>query len=290
MAERPPKGYNRRDKPLPHLFEYNVGLRINSSGLQSFISSYIRTHKDTNDPTTIEVNSRNANFLVDTGSLICEDSIVQKMHIVKTYTMGLLMLDTDKIRHVKVFHSMYGGVFSDSWSPEDEKTSLAVEDILELTDDEATNMDVTPKFAGANFVSYTNHPVSNVTKTEVFGDLNLSVNLVPEGVAFDLDTYFNSKRFYTNGGKVQAASPFIGATTLTHQKPFYTTSYTKFIKQHLRFGRRDLYIGELHHLPQYDASAQITDPFDAPSASSQVTMKVICSYNEWNEDFNQKKG
>ncbi len=291
MAERPPFGYNKRDKPLPHLFAHIFGLNMLTDTVRSTVSTFLRTSKATNDPSTIEVNPRNAAFAVDTGALICEDSIVQKMSIVKSYSLSEGARETENFLAVKLFHTNIMGVFEDSWTPKDEKTNLEVEDILELTRD-ATNMDVTPKF---NSTSLTGavvgaHPLSNVTKTEVFGDLNLSGDATMEGVEFDLDTYFDSKRFMTNGGKVNAASPRMGSTILNVANGGYSTSGgVKFLPKHMRFGRRDLFFGEIHHLPKQNNVAQIVDHLQVPANAMTVSVKIIVAFNEWNTEFDQKR-
>lgn len=248
----------------------------------------MRTSKATNDPSTIEVNPRNATFAVDTGALICEDSIVQKMQIVKHYFMTEGALITENYQAIKIFHTNIMGVFEDSWTPKDEKTSLEVEDVLEVTRD-ATNMDVTPKFNGTDLTSSSPQPMSTVTKTEVFGDINLGGNTNMEGVEFDLDTYFN-KRYYTNGGKISSASPRMDSTILKKSQGGYRgSSQTKFLPKHMRFGRRDLFFGELYHLPKYNLAEQILDPVQVPANVGHVGIKVIVTFNEWNTEFDQKR-
>ncbi len=288
LAERPPAGYNTRDKPLPHLFVYQASLNIVTDIVRSTMFTYLRTTKDSNDPSTIEVNPRNAAFATDTGAVICEDSIVQKMNIVKMYGMTEGARETENYTAVKFYHTNIMGVFEDSWTPKDEKTSLEVEDILEVTRD-ATKMDVTPKFSGTKLTGSLLQPVSTVTMAEAFGDYNLNTNLTMEGVAFDLDTYFN-KRFYTNGGKVNAASPRMNSTILNVSRGgIKTSSETKFLPKRMRFGRRDLYFGELYHLPKYTEASQILDHSQVPANAALVYMKVIVSFNEWNTEFDQKR-
>ncbi len=291
MAERPPFGYNKRDKPLPHKFGYKFTLNLLTDTVRSTVATYMRTSKATNDPSTIEVNPRNSAFAVDTGALICEDSIVQKMSIVKNYFMTENARETENFTAIKFFNSMIMGVFEDSWTPKDEKTSLEVEDVLELTRD-ATNMDVTPKYNGTNLTGLASTqlvPLSTVTKTEVFGDVNLTVDAMMEGVDFDLDTYFN-KRFFTNGGKISAASPRMNNTILRESNGgVFTSSETKFLPKRMRFGRRDLFMGELFHLPKHLDFAQVIDHSQVPANAGTVGFKIIVSFNEWNTEFDQKR-
>ncbi len=287
MPERPPPGYNTRDKPLPHLFKYDYTLNIFNDTNNSTILTYMRSSKATNDPSTIEVNPRNAAFAVDTGALICEDSIVQTISIRKNFAITEAARVTENIRAIKMNTMKIMGVFEDSWTPKDEKTNLEVEDILEVTRD-ATNMDVTPKFTTTNLQYSDDHPVSTVTKTEVFGDLNLTTDLSMEGVAFDTDTYFN-KKYYTNGGKVTSIAPSMKTFTLAMPRAYHTTFERKFLPKHMRFGRRDLYFGELIHSPTYTSSEQLTDSFVVIANVSQIYGSAIISFNEWNTEFDQKR-
>ncbi len=289
MAERPPKGYDKRDKPLPHLFKYEFGLNLALETQNSVITTYMRTTKASNDPTTIEVNPRNAAFAVDAGAVICEESIVQRMSIMKTYYMSELTRVTDNIHALKMQNMMIKGVFEDSWTPADEKTGTKIEDIIEVTHD-TTNMDVVPKVSTVDVPNSDDHPLSSVTISEVFGDYNLTGNRKIESVAFDVDTYFNCKKYYTNGGKLNQVAPSLNTFMLTERKGFVTQGGTKFIPRHMQFGRRDLLFAELHHLPMYNTTEQITDSFTAPTSAIAVTVKIICAFNEWNPDFDQKRG
>lgn len=248
----------------------------------------MRTTNASNDPTTIEVNPKNSAFAVDTGAVICEDSIVQKISLVKSAMLNETSRETEKILAIKYYHTNIMGVFEDSWTPKDEKTNLEVEDILEVTRI-AAQMDVIPKFNATNLSGTSTQPFSTVTMTEVFGDYTLSGNADSEGVTFDLDTYFNSKKFFTNGGKVTAASPRMDSTIISQKNGgFITSSQTKFLPQRMRFGRRDLFFGELYHLPIFTEASQILDPDQVYANAAYVNFKVIVSFMEWNTEFNQK--
>ncbi len=284
MAEKPPFGYNKRDKPLPHHFVYQWGLDLTAATKDSFLATYMRTSKNSSDPATIEVNNRNTNFVVDIGPLICEESIVQKMTIAKTTTMTKLARVTDNLHAITVMNGMMKGVFADTWSPADELTTTKIEDIVEVTD-EATNMDVVPKHTGTDLSDEGDQPLSNVTATEVFGDYNLTTNANLEGVDFNLKTYRDALRYYTIAGKLRTVMPFLKRRILTYRMPSFTSFQTKFIPKQFRFGRRDLFIGELFHQPLFNTADQISNTFVSPTAGGHVdyTSEIWVFQMETNE-------
>ncbi len=284
--ERPPAGYDRNDFPLPHYFTYNFPLTAFTDFATQLI--YMRTTKDSLQPETIEVNPRNTNYVVDTGSVICEESIVQQITIKKVYIMTEGAIETDKLSAIKVSSLKIMGVFKEAWNPIDELTSKEVEDVVETTY-ENTKMDVTPKFTGTALSSTLLYPVSTITMAEGFADINLTTDLTYEKVNFSQDDYFNSKKYYTNGGAVNVVAPVMENQILNRNRRHYTSYQNKFLPKKMRFGRRALFFGEIFQLLRYTDVNQVMETLAAPTNITHVEFKVIVSFNEWNREFNQKR-
>ncbi len=292
MPEKPPRGYRTNDRGLNHHFVYDFTLDITDETKNSTIATLLRTSDDTVDPSTIEVNDRNANFAEDAGPLICADSIVQKMSCIKVMGLTELAYSTDRLYNVKLMQSQIAGCFPEDWNPLDDRTSLKVEDICEVTYD-ATKQDVTPKFSGIDLPEGNSgaHPFSDVTDAEVFGDYNLTTSDNNESVAFDLDTYFSARKNYSNKGALKKVMPFIRSHRLNAAKEYGKSfSMTKFIPERCRYGREGLFLGDLIHLPIYTRPEQFTDSFTAPTAGAHVFVKYIVNFTEFNTEFNQKRG
>jgi len=286
MPERPPRGYDRRDKPLPHYFVYEFGLDSAGSTRNATMATYLRTSKISNDPSTIEVNPRNAAFAVDTGALICEESIVQKMTINKTIAMSAAF--AAQVPAVTIQNLVIAGCFEDSWSPADERSGATVESIIEVTDEPTTNMDVTPKWTATALAKEEDQPFSTITGTENFTEYNMSSSTM-KSVAWNTKAYFDARKFYTNGNKMASVAPILKTRILNSKKQTYIReSGQKFVPKQCQFGRRDNYFGEMFHVPFFSDPEQIIDSFTTPSSAANVIYEIIVSFNEWNPLFDQK--
>ncbi len=286
--ENPPRGYDSRDFPLPHRFIYDYMLELGVATKNSTMQTYMRTTKKSADPATIPVNPRNSAYAIETGPTICFDSIVAKMTISKLFTLTELA-KTDNIGAVK-FHTMkIMGAWEDDYTAIDEDTSETIQTILELTMD-ATNEDVTPKYATNLIGTTANHPVSNlVDADEAFGDWNLDTNLVMEGVAFNADTMFNALRFFTNGGKLKTLMGKYKTHILSQNRLFSNVFENKFVPKKVQFGVPAMYFGELVHIPLSTEPDQVVPTSQGLTGGGYLSCKTIVSFNEWNKEFDQRR-
>lgn len=285
--ERPPRGYDRHDFPLPHYFTYEFGLDSTTETKNATIATYLRTSKISVDPTTIEVNPRHTDFAVDTGPLICEESIVDRITIKKSVAMSAAFIA--QVPAVTTRELMIKGCFEDTWSPTDEKTTTSIEDIVEVTNESTTNMDVTPKFSGTDLFSEENQPLSTITGAESVAHYNLTTDAKLESVAWNAKTYFDAKRYYTNGAKLNTVAPNLITNVLNAKRKNYMTSLqTKFVPPQCRFGRRDLFLGSLFDVPLFSDPDQVINSFVAAVTEAHVIYEIIVMFNEWNPAFDQK--
>ena len=244
VNERVPRGYNRRDKPLPHEMHYRFQLDLATAAKRATMLTMMRTTKGSNDPATIEVNPRNSNFAVDAGSVICYDSIVQKLTMSLDFTLSEHAIDTDGIKALGLYYFTIAGAWEDSWTPADEGvTTNTIADLLEITSEATTNDDVTPTFNGNDLSATSTHPLSTVTMSEAFGDLNLSGANNIEGITFDQDQIYDAKQYYTNGGKLNTLMGHIHKVVLTENRPHKHVMISKFVPRKVRYGNPHLYFG-----------------------------------------------
>ncbi len=289
MAERPPPGYNIRDKPLAHKFAYKFGLGVNVVNATSAMMTFLRTSKNSVDPKTIEVNNRNTSFAKDAGPLICFDSIVQMISISLAVTMTKACIVTDKLEAVKVYHQNIHGAFEDAWTPADEISTTTIADILNVTSD-TVNEDVTPEFQGTTLPAEEDHPLSTVTAAEVFGDYNLTTNAQMENTEkFDIDEYFDALQFYTNGGKLKSLTGPLQSFVLTRNHTIQRIFQQKFTPKSVRFGNPHMFFAKRITTPVYNSVQQLTSNADAPTAIAEVMVTCNVRFNEWNPDFDQAR-
>ncbi len=291
MAERPPPGYNKRDKPLHHSFYYSIGLRADSSQLNKSMMTFLRTTLDSVDPATINVNPRNSAFAVETSPTICFDSIIQMMTITQSIFLSEAAIATDKINQFAFYDWNIHGAFEDSWTPADEKTTTTIAQLLHVTSD-TTKEDVVPEVNGVK-ITGKDQPVSNkVFPTEAFGDYNLTTNKVPEGTTDDfdmIDEIFDAKQYYTNGGKLNSLMGKINKTILTNHKRQSLRFEKRFTPKNVRFGNPHLFFGRQLYLPKVDEKGQLMIQGGTVGAAPQVGIKTNVRFNEWNPDFDQSR-
>ncbi len=289
MTESPPAGYNRRDKPLPHEFAYQVGFDITNTGMEAHTITLLKTTKQSGDPKLIVVNPRNSGFAVDEGPVICYDSIVQKMTIVKEWSMTETSMETDHIPALRIKTMKIMGAFEDAWTPADEKTSETIADLLEVTSD-LTNEDVVPTVGGVNLPSsYGSIPLSTVTDAEAYTDYNLTTNDDPEGIVMDWDGIYDAMQYYTNGAKLKSLIGKIKNITLTQNRPFHSSYENKFIPKKIRYGNPHLFFGELLSVPHYTSLDQLVDKSQSFTSLAHAVCKIHVRFNEWNPDFDQAR-
>ncbi len=285
---KPPRGYSRFDYPLHHHFFYNHTYDITLETKNDTIMTLLHTSDAEIKPSSTKVNPNHATFDdVDLGANINQGSIVDKIKIHTIHTLTELATETDKIHSLMLHQAIVGGCFADDWDAIDDRSSLEVEDIVRLTFD-TTNRDVTPKFSGTDLVNGV-QPVSDTTMAETATTYNLTTDLKMEAVNFDPDVYFNSKRHFDNGGAVNKVMPRLRSIFLNDKRSTsISSSFTKFVPERCRYGRRGLFFGILEHVPIFSNERQICDPFTAPTAGAHIVSTTIIDFMEWNQQFDQE--
>lgn len=291
MAERPPPGYARRDKPLPHSFQFKTDINLAAGGTKenNFAETFLRTSKITNDPKTIEVHRRNTSFAKDLGALICFDSMVRLMTVNTTVSLNTLAIDTDKFHAMKFYYQNIHGSYEDSWTPKDTLTTQTIAQILGIVKD-ATNEDCIPNTSQNKMVQNKDHPLSTVTASEAFGDYDYLTDAKHEGLlGFDIQEYFDMLQYGTNGGFLKTIAGSIHSFILTPDHPVKKIFQTKFVPRNVQFGVPFLYFGRRWHVPKPPEDHSINSEAQTVTTGSHATINTICRLNEWNPDFDQAR-
>lgn len=286
--ERAPQGYDKKDKPLYHDFFYKFDLSMDTTVKNATILTFLKTSKDSVDPAGIQVNNLNAGFDVETGPIVCYDSIVQQMQIITSYSITQNAL-TAIIKKLRVYESNIHAAFEDSWTPADEVSTATIAQLCDVVSD-TTKEDVTPAFNGTNLVQEQDQPVSNkVFPTDAFANWDLSTNLSLEGVTIDKQVDEDAKRYYTNGNKLMSVTSKWKPHLLTESRPSWTEPETKFTPRQCRYGNPHMYFGKRVWLPQFTDPHQVGSDGITPGTGSMVTIQCRVQYAEWNPEFDQTR-
>ncbi len=289
MAERPPPGYDKSDKPLPHNFGYRFGMDISDETKNGTIVTYLKTTVDSVDPKTIEVNNRNSSFADDRGPVICYDSIVNQMTIDKTFVLTEHMINTDRLQALVVKTAKLMGCWQDTYTPADELTTTTIAQLTELTSD-LTKEDVTPAFSGVDMTSGAGQPLSTVVfPTDAIANWDLTTANVLESVPIDWDTLFNAFQFYTNGGKLKTLLGKIKNKYLWTEARVIKDFEKRLVPKTCRTGQPHMYMGEMIDAPLYNTNNQISGPSTTATAGSHVDCMINVRFNEWNPEFDQSR-
>ncbi len=289
----PPRGFKAELYPLRHQFLYAGGLNGVTGTLNSTMVSIVRSSGDSamNNPDTINTNPHHPSFKVETGPLVHQMSIIEKIKMQMQFTLTEDALadgmKSATVKYMPIFMS-----FPEKMASTDEETGATAASILEVVSD-ATNEDVTPLYNTVDMpVSAGNSdlqmPMSTVNDTEVFGDLNLTVNLLVEGVAWNNKQFFEALRFFTNKGAISSMVGKQRSIHLTDTHPTQRIFINKFPPRAVRRIVPHSAFFMLLHMPLDSKSDQAFYSGALTSAKSHIGYKLNVTFNEWNADHLQE--
>ncbi len=301
---RPPKGFESEKYPLRHRLKYGFGLSLGSSFDNTALLPIVMSSTDmAAGPATIIVNPHNTNFVSDTGPLVRQMSIIDRMRISLKFTMTS---DCEPAHHISgtSTNEVFGGddvpAFKFLWRPifnvypekldaADDDTGTTVAAILALTKD-ATNEDVVP--ITTNKLDTTGpgdflQPMSTVNDVQVFGDFNLTTNTSMEDHVFDEDLLQDALRRYTNKGALRSCMGRTRHVTLTRNRPFKNFFIDKFVPRAIRRVQPYGFFGIQIHLPLDADDEQLFLLEDASSDGVHLGVRMLANFHEWNFEHNQ---
>ncbi len=287
--ERPPRGYNQRDRPLPHNFGQTLRLSFDVTNLDlETMQVYYLSTNQSNSPSTIEVNPRNSAFAEDAGSVVLPESMVQMARITTTFSITEAGFD-DNLRFVTIYHQNIHGSFGDTWTPSDAKTTKTIAQLCGVVSTDAQE-DVRPAFTGDDLDGADPYPLSDVTATDTVARMDLTTDVAAEAVLWDIDQTADAFRWFTNGGKLKTVLGPIRAVRLNQARnPSITIFENKFVPKNVRFMNPNTFFAKRFKMPNKDDFRQSTPTdFTGTASKAQVEIKSTVFFNEWNRDFEQK--
>ncbi len=301
----PPKGYKAEEYPLRHRLLYGCGLGIKADDLNSVFMPIVMHSTDktvAND--LIVVNPHNTNYQRDEGPLCTDMSIIDRLTISlkfqmtenclpRRHTSGQSTAEVftgDSINSFKFLWRPIFNVYSEKLDAADDDTGTTVAAILGLTKD-STNEDVvavTTNNLPEIGPSELNHPVSTAHDIQVFGDFNMTTNLVMEDHVFDEDLLQDALKRYTNKGALRSCLGKTRHVTLSAQRPFSNFYIDKPVPRAIRRIQQYGFFGIQVHVP---IETHVTQHFLTLPATDNVAhlgIKMIANYHEWHQDFRQE--
>lgn len=289
MAHRskPPRGYKASEYPLPHNFQYVVGLDLAAENKNDTIMTIVRGSDTVNAPSTIEVHPENETFAEETGALCNHESIIDKMSINMHIGMTNHSIQTDQIGAINLYYMPITGAFLEAWNPEDKKSTNDVGEILRVTDS-VTQQEVVPTFSGTKLGTGTsNQPLSTINDTETIAMYGLSTTAVMEGVDFVEDTLWDSFQYYTIHGKMAAVTGTWRKLALSTRRPTINIHMNRFVPRSVRRINPYTYFGMLIYMPLAGSFNQPSARINEVNTGVHVMCNMAVRYNEWNQEFHQ---
>ncbi len=299
-ANIPPAGFNERKYPLHHKLIASFGLSAITTTQNTCLLPLIMGSTDLDVAAdTIQVNPHNTNYEEDGGPLCRQNSIIDDLTLSLKFNMTDLcnsgeIISTvfgDGLKHLNFLWRPIMFSFPEKLTAADDDTGTTVATILALTSDD-TNEDVVPittsklPTTGASDLSL---PVSTVNAVQVFGDFNMTTDTTMEDHVWDENLFQNAMRRFTNKGALKACVGRTRYVHLTDHKPYQKFFIRKFVPRSVRRIVDRTFMGIQVHVPtETDVESDYRN-LGLTASSAHLGCKVICHYNEWNNEHLQER-
>ncbi len=282
-----PRGLESQKHPLKHRFSYAFGLSHITATQNSAWVTLVRSSQDPAmvNPNTIFTNPHNTAVDLETGPLCQQMSIIERIKIIMTFNKhASVNVNND----IKVQFTPFFCAFPEKYDAADDDTGTTVASIMQLTKD-ATNKDIVPLSTNdlpVDGVSELPQPVSTVNDVEVFGDYNMTTDLIMEDTPFDNEAFQKLIIYGTNKGALKSClgktrrfslSRFGGSTV----KSFF---FKKFVPRNIRRIVPYTFFGLLIHVPIDSDIDSYYSGASGTGSKPDVGVRVNVRYDEWNEE------
>ncbi len=308
---RPPKGFENEKYPLRHRLVHSFALNLNAVTKNTALLPIVMSSTDmaSPDPETIVVNPHNTAMVEDTGPLVRQHSIIDRMtislkfsmtqncgpqhEIAGTYGANGQTAATFGGEDIPTFKFLWRPIFNvypEKLDAADDDTGDTVATILALTKD-VTNEDIVPVTTAKLITAgpaESSLPMSTVNDVQVKEDYNMTTDTTMEDHVFDEDLLQKALRRYTNKGALRSCLGRTRHVTLTRSRPYKNLYIDKFVPNAIRRVQPYGFFAIQIHLPI------VTDPDQVFLTSTALTstaghlgVRMITNYHEWNVEHDQ---
>jgi len=302
---RPPKGFENEKYPLRHRLMHSFGLSIGSESKNTALIPLVMSSLDmaSDDPESIVVNPHNTAFVQDTGPLVRQMSIIDRLRISIKFSMtdncGIAhhssgtstneLFTGDDIPSFTFLWRPIFNVYPEKLDAADDDTGTTVAAILGLTKD-STFEDVVPlttnKLNDIPTISKV-LPMSAVNDIQVFGDYNMTTDIAMEDHVWDEDLLQDALRRYTNKGALRSCLGRTRHVTLSRNRPFKTFFIDKFVPRAIRRVQPYGFFAIQIHVPLDTHESQHYVSGLASASLNHLGVKMITNYHEWHVEHDQ---
>lgn len=268
--------------PRPHSLKHAWGFGL-ETGVANEATIYPITMYDEGkgDPTAYESNPENASFTVATDPNCYPDSTVEQVLAECRISLTKGAIETDKVTSIRFAYMPVYFAFKEDYTAIDELTSLEVQDILEMDSTDSTDRQGVPLWNNVDMI--VTHPTYNILHADVPG---LTTTQAIEGIAWNVNNYYNGLHYYTNKGKIKSCSGGLKWGMLTKNRPVAKIR----IRQRPKTKRMNefTFFGLLIWVPKagdFDSNQLVGDTTNI----THVQASFLSRFSEWNEFFNHRK-
>ncbi len=268
--------------PLHHNYTFGFGLDMDdaASSKHSTIVPYAFQDNAIVDYETVKVNPENEDFTTRSEPNCAAGSYVPRITVMWQAWAPSTEVDVLQFRTMKINIAMLNRL--DAF---DKKTGNDIETLLELTHettDEQTLVlwNATKLYEGHGVNDY-HANVAGLTGTQQ-----------PEGVAFDIEMFFDAMHYYTNKQMLRAVTQpmkkhFINGALSTDRRQFekVVNTYSNSMPSICKYMHPYTFFGELFHLNASGSQQQFANIGDT-TAVEHLTVIGHVRFNEYNPDWN----
>ncbi len=306
---RPPKGFENEKYPLRHRLIHSFGLNMNADTANTALLPLVMSSNDmAAGPSTIIVNPHHASYVTDTGPLVRQMSIIDRMRISIKFSMTHECGDAhlaagtagpnfdDGVyegESIPVLNFLWRPIFNvypEKLDAADDFSGTTVAAILGLTKD-ATKEDIVPLTTNKLVTGGPSElvlPNSVINDVQVITDYNMTTNFGMEDHVFDEDLLQTALRHYTNKGALRSCLGRTRHVTLTKARPFKNFYIDKFVPNAIRRVQPYGFFAIQIHMPlKTDVAQQFQSSDSITTTVTHLGVKMITNFHEWNVEHDQ---
>ncbi len=267
--------------PRPHAEQVSWTHSLESAVVnQAVIMPILMYDEGQGAPSSYKANPENAAFALAVGPNCFPESKVDRIFSQLRISLTKGAIETDKIVALRFGIMPIMMAFLENYTAKDEKSTLAVEDIIEMqtesTDRQGyplwNNVKTVEKFANSDFL---NAAVPGLTTDQGI-----------EAVAFSPNTFYNSIKYYTIANKIKASIGGMKWFTMTPHNPVRT--FNLKIKRKVKSMNPYTFYGVMVYLPSVGGHYQYMVTGET-TAIPHLYVDYQDNFFEWNRGFDMEK-
>ncbi len=268
--------------PQPHSINGSCSFEFDDTGLDSTILPIAFYDEGMGTPSALETHPENAAFAVGVNVPNCfVGSRINNIFMELRFSVTKDFIE-DMIPALRMAVMPIHCAFKDDYTAADELSSATVASILELQTED------TDRQGGPLYVATKDLPEKASGNATLGADVPfLNIDTGIEGVAFNVNDYYNSIHFMTLSGKVKACSGGLRWFTMSQNRTYRSMRFG--IVPKVKRMNPFTYFGMLIHAPVAGNLDQLPALAELTVATDYIHMDWNIRYNEWNQDFNFKK-